>query len=258
MVPVIESSPTCLKTEVLPDFEGQYELSTQEQQGLAFLHEHPDINIHLYFSAHGAASDYGSKKQFEQPIADADIYAFENYGSTGSYQRRAEFISKHRGFLGQLAIIFTSETSSDELRQLNAIRKSKAIPIETDTDIDHPLSDNSLSIDLLNEWNFAGRSLSSAELKDAIRKFADQQRKREWVALAALGNKIANLSAHDPDIEQKLNRGTLKIFMTFGEAHTGLFHNLQRLGLKPTRSFPHKPVIFNNLETAIRKGILTK
>lgn len=188
-------------------------------------------------------------------MAAADIYAFENERSTGDYQRKANFVSKHHGTLGKLAIVYSYNTS-DEWRQLNAIRTSEVVPIETDTNTYHKLGQNIPKDNLLDALEDSDYNLQSEEVKQAIKQYADYQSQREWVAIAVLGNKIADLSQRNPDIALKLNEGSLRIFMTFGAAHTGLFHNLRKLGLSPTRSFPAKPFKYSHLETAIRKDML--
>ena len=239
-------------------------LNEDEATGLRFLANHPNFNILIHFSEHGKAEDLGDEDYFEVPLAKADLYAHENLGyERAENQYVLDIFSRRlipRELLGQ---VLESGGDSFNDRKLTAIYDTGTYAVAADVTSDHWLVNQEPSIQhlgyMLEAIYTGGMPGTSESIAGAlINIVADRQKVREWIILSDLGNKIAELATVDPTIADKLQGGILNVFMTYGSAHTGLFHKLRQLGLRPKRTFPTMPYEYSPVVSAIRKKIFEK
>lgn len=247
----------------LPD-EALSMLSVNEIAGLRFLADHPDFNILIHFSTHEKAEDLGDEAHFEIPLSEADLYAHENHG----YERtESQFVldsfSKRLFPPELLPQVLEHAGESFNGRKLKAIYETGIPAIAADVTSDHWLANQEPSLQQLTntiEAIYAGElpGVNGAMAEPLIRMVADRQKVREWAILADLGNKLAELATHDQAIADKLQAGDLNVFMTYGSAHTGLFHKLRKIGLLPKRTFPTMPYTYPAALSALRKKMFEK
>ena len=213
---------------------------------------------------HEKAEDLGDEAYFEVPLSKADLYAHESLG----YERtESQFVldcfSGRKFPLELLPQVLANADGSFSERKLTAIYTTGTLAIAADVTSDHWLANQEPSIQQLVdtiEAIYAGelQGLNETAAEPLLKVIADRQTAREWVILADLGNRLAELAASDQTISDKLRSGNLNVFMTYGSAHTGLFHKLRQIGLHPKRTFPTMPYTYPAAVSLVRKKMLLK
>lgn len=247
-----ELHPTVKFNSYLPS-EARNALNQEEQLGLGFLIDHKDINILIHFSSHDTAEDMGDESKFEEPLSRSHIYAIEEPGYDPAEQLSLDAIAKRRFPLE----LISASTDAVYGRKLGAVYKTGIKAVLADIDVNHRLNQEPGTLQLLpfmvTEYTNNGDNAELSTVQAVAEQIAAHETQREWVILAQLGKHIESLSKTDPAIAEKLASGQLNIFMTYGDLHTGLFHKLREIGLKPQRTFVEKPVIYPALASVIRQ-----
>ena len=105
---------------------------------------------------------------------------------------------------------------------------------------------------LVNEKEFAE---AIADLRSAVRDFVKVQKEREGKIAENL-EKI--LDEAGKDLPQLKNKQEVKILMTLGGAHTGLYHLLRGKNISVKAEFPQMPYLFGFNAELGRRGIFEK
>lgn len=217
-------------------------LTSEDRKGIAFLQANPNINIDIYFSEHGTASNLGPPGEYEKKVANADVYAYEANEVPRSYERMLGRLAAGKVLGRVTAPLFQEAVSSFGKRKLGAIRNSGVVPVAADVPVGHPLQKSQKARMKLHSDTIENiRRNKIQEAMESAQGYAVHNHAREWVGLGRLGSKIKELTETDPAMAEKLRAGDLNVFMTYGTFHSTMFYKLQKLGLSPTRSFEGVP-----------------
>jgi len=192
----------------------------------------PELDVSFYFSPHAHAENL--KKA---PIAEADIYLYENVGVTQTEREDLQMTSD--GHFNSLERKLERSPLKDSFfgQQLRGIHDSGvaigSLDIPGDEDGYSSLAEGLMKAD--SSAPLKDTFISSLEAFDEnMAALAKMQNTRERIMAERFDNEIAQILAKRPQLKDKPR---LKVLITMGSYHTKLRHALTERGIPSNREF---------------------
>lgn len=214
-------------------------------------HEIPPFSVDIYYSAHASAEDV---KDLAKKFSEADIYIPEQMHSKGTldtYQKVSDGIME--------PVEAAKKMFGDSIQYGYALERLKIIydshkPINmVDLPIDHELIEEYKELDHRPNLKNFEEDLKKTEIY--LQKAAEFEKKREEYMLSQLEPAIRESIENHPGLQDKKQ---LKVLLSLGAYHTGLFHDMKQKGYSVEREFGELPVSFGYAGEAMRKHSFDK
>ncbi|MDO8522962.1 MAG: hypothetical protein Q7S12_01590 [bacterium] len=215
--------------------------------------ELPPLSIEIYYSAHGNAKDIG---ELQEKFLEADIYVPEWIGTSLKVLETYQAVSDGRKTPAEAVIelhLDDSKMYGYHLKRFEIIYGSHKPVVFVDVPLDH---------DLIKEYReilFKPKLQNFEEdleyTKDFLLKEAVFEKKREEYMILQLEPKMREVVEKYPELQ---NKKQLKLLLSLGAFHTGLFHELDKKAYDVKREFGDTPIVFDSRSEALRRHMFDK
>ena len=211
----------------------------------------PTVALDIFYSAHGEEKDL---EGFEEKFKKADIYIPEFFGWNETNLKEFRNIAEGKQQPKEFEYL-----SGFAERQYSILYNSHKPITFIDLPKDHQLVNQVLSH--LNKDYLIHRERTSdfqeflGRVKDWHKRWAELQRQRENYMLSQLEPSLKQLLKKRPELRQKEK---LKVLMSLGSLHTGLYHQLLKQGRAAARTFSRSPYIYSNASELTRRYFFHK
>lgn len=214
----------------------------------------PKVELRFYFSAHGKAEDF---KKLEESLDWADIYAPESIGWSETTRKIFEKVA--RGGLNPEKFPVLSEVSTTRILKAIYRRRNKPLAIAfIDLPEDSPIlrrlydvfANSAATKESFRQGNF---ETALKEIKKNLKEEAAVQAQRENYIASQIQPQVSKLVKTSPDLKEKvLNKEPLRLLVSIGAFHTGIYRNLKYKNTAVARRMSESPFVFSYDSEAAR------
>lgn len=217
--------------------------------------EQLDLDFQIKYGLHRTAEDFVG---LEKSLAEADIYIPEAAGWSEDQLAIFQKVSSHE--LNPVAIKAKPPIS----QELKAIYKFRKPVFFADIPKDHELLKKKREADM--ELDAAVDFFRQGDFWNAVRWIKDfalvqgeLERERENYMMSQLKQKLPELLESYPELKKRVEKGEkLRMLMTLGPVHTGVYHGLKKEGYEVKRGFHEMPYVFPGLFEIVRQSRFNK